>query len=292
MGDYIVRGSTTDGSIRAFAAITTEAVNTAQKMHKTSPVASAALGRLLTAASMMGAMLKSDDDIITLQITGDGPMGRVLAVSDNKSNIKGYVGNPLVDVPKRADGKLNVGGAVGNGYLTVIRDFGLKEPYIGKTPLVSGEIGDDLTKYFAVSEQVPSVVGLGVLVDVDYSIKAAGGFILQVMPDATDEAIDMIEKNIEGVTSVTDMIEGGFMPEDILNYLLRGFEFKINEKTDTKYHCNCSKEKVEKALIAVGKDELEAILEEDKKAQLTCQFCDKVYDFSEDDLRKLLKECK
>lgn len=292
MGDYIVRGSTADGSIRAFAAITTEAVNTAQKMHKTSPVASAALGRLLTAASMMGAMLKSDDDIITLQITGDGPMGRVLAVSDNKSNIKGYVGNPLVDVPKREDGKLNVGGAIGNGYLTVIRDFGLKEPYIGKTPLVSGEIGDDLTKYFAVSEQVPSVVGLGVLVDVDYSIKAAGGFILQVMPDATDEAIDMIEKNIEGVTSVTDMIEGGFMPEDMLGFLLRGFDFKVNEKTDTNYYCNCSKERVEKALIAVGKEELEAIIMEDKKAQLTCQFCDKVYDFNEEDLKELLKECK
>ena len=293
MKDYIVRAVTKNGAVRAFCAVTTNTVNEAYKMHKTSPVATAALGRLLTASAMMGAMLKSENETITLQLVGDGPIGRVLAVSDSNSNVKGYVANPLVDIPKNSKGKLDVGGAVGkDGYLVVTKDMGLKEPYIGKTPLVSGEIGDDLTKYFAVSEQTPSVVGLGVLVDIDYSVKEAGGFIIQVMPEATEEDISLLEENIKLVTSVTDMLSDGLLPENILEILLRGFEFEITQKRDTKYFCNCSRERVERALISIGEKELTDIIENDKKAQLTCHFCDKVYDFSEEELKTLLKQAK
>lgn len=293
MKDYIVRAVTKNGAVRAFCAVTTNTVNEAYKMHKTSPVATAALGRLLTASAMMGAMLKSENETITLQLVGDGPIGRVLAVSDSNSNVKGYVTNPLVDLPKNSKGKLDVGGAVGkDGYLVVTKDMGLKEPYIGKTPLVSGEIGDDLTKYFAVSEQTPSVVGLGVLVDIDYSVKEAGGFIIQVMPEATEEDISLLEENIKLVTSVTDMLSDGLLPENILEILLRGFEFEITQKRDTKYFCNCSRERVERALISIGEKELTDIIENDKKAQLTCHFCDKVYDFSEEELKTLLKQAK
>lgn len=293
MKDYIVRAVTKDGAVRAFCAVTTNTVNEAYKMHKTSPVATAALGRLLTASAMMGAMLKSENETITLQLVGDGPIGRVLAVSDSNSNVKGYVTNPLVDLPKNSKGKLDVGGAVGkDGYLVVTKDMGLKEPYIGKTPLVSGEVGDDLTKYFAVSEQTPSVVGLGVLVDIDYSVKEAGGFIIQVMPEATEEDISLLEENIKLVTSVTDMLSDGLLPENILEILLRGFEFEITQKRDTKYFCNCSRERVERALISIGEKELTDIIENDKKAQLTCHFCDKVYDFSEEELKTLLKQAK
>lgn len=293
MKDYIVRAVTKNGAVRAFCAVTTNTVNEAYKMHKTSPVATAALGRLLTASAMMGAMLKSENETITLQLVGDGPIGRVLAVSDSNSNVKGYVTNPLVDLPKNSKGKLDVGGAVGkDGYLVVTKDMGLKEPYIGKTPLVSGEVGDDLTKYFAVSEQTPSVVGLGVLVDIDYSVKEAGGFIIQVMPEATEEDISLLEENIKLVTSVTDMLSDGLLPENILEILLRGFEFEITQKRDTKYFCNCSRERVERALISIGEKELTDIIENDKKAQLTCHFCDKVYDFSEEELKTLLKQAK
>lgn len=293
MKDYIVRAVTKNGAVRVFCAVTTNTVNEAYKMHKTSPVATAALGRLLTASAMMGAMLKSENETITLQLVGDGPIGRVLAVSDSNSNVKGYVTNPLVDLPKNSKGKLDVGGAVGkDGYLVVTKDMGLKEPYIGKTPLVSGEVGDDLTKYFAVSEQTPSVVGLGVLVDIDYSVKEAGGFIIQVMPEATEEDISLLEENIKLVTSVTDMLSDGLLPENILEILLRGFEFEITQKRDTKYFCNCSRERVERALISIGEKELTDIIENDKKAQLTCHFCDKVYDFSEEELKTLLKQAK
>ena len=293
MKDYIVRAAAKDGSVRAFCAVTTNLVNEAQKIHSLYPVASAALGRLLTASAMMGAMLKSDDDLITLQITGNGPIGRVLATADCHSDVKGYVGNPAVDLPKNAQGKLDVGGAVGtDGYLTVIRDFGLKEPYVGKVPLVSGEIGDDLTSYFAVSEQIPSVVGLGVLVDVDISIKAAGGFIVQVMPEATEDTIEKLEENVKKITSVTKMLEDGMSPEDILNRALDGIDFDITDTIDTKYFCNCSRERVEKALVSVGKDELEDIIKNDKKAEIKCHFCDKVYNFDENDLKILLNKAK
>lgn len=293
MSDYIIRAVTDDGSIRAFGCITKDIVNEAFRHHKTSPVATAALGRLLTAASMMGAMLKGDKDTVSLQLTGGGPLGRVLAVSDSKSNVKGYAANPVVDMPLNSNGKLNVGAAVGtDGFLTVVTDIGMKEPYIGKIPLVTGEVGDDLTKYFAVSEQVPSAVGLGVLVDKDYTAKAAGGFIIQVMPEATEEDITRLETNLEAVKSVTALFEEGKTPEDILKILLVGFDYHITDTIDTKYYCNCSRERVEKALISLGTEEMEKIMEEDGKAELSCHFCSNKYNFTKDDLKKLLEEMK
>lgn len=289
MGDYIIRAVTADGSLRAFAADTTFLANKAHQMHKTYPIASAALGRLLTAASMMGTMLKSKGDTITLQLTGNGPIGRVMAVSDFEGNVKGYADNPLVDLPNNDAGKLNVGGAVGkDGYLTVIRDFGLKEPYIGRVPLVSGEIGDDLTSYFAVSEQTPSTVGVGVLVDVDLSVKCSGGFIVQVMPEAVDSDIDKLEENLSKIKSVTKMMEDGSTPEDMLKALLNGFDYEITEKRSVEYRCDCSRERVERAIISLGKKEIKKIIDEDGQAELTCHFCDSVYKFDKEELTSLL----
>lgn len=287
--DYIIRAVTSDGVLRAFAADTTNLANEAHKMHKTYPIASAALGRLLTAASMMGTMLKSEGDTITLQLTGNGPIGRVMAVSDFEGNVKGYVDNPLVELPNNDAGKLNVGAAVGkDGYLTVIRDFGLKEPYIGKVPLVSGEIGDDLTSYFAISEQTPSCVGVGVLVDVDLSVKCSGGFIVQVMPDATDADIDKLEKNISKIKSVTTLMNEGKTPEDILSLVLEGFDYTITENNSVAYKCDCSRERVERAIISLGKKEIKKIIDEDGEAELTCHFCDSVYKFDKEKLTDLL----
>ncbi len=289
--DYIIRAVSDTGSIRAFAAYTKATVNQAQIYHKTSAVVTAAMGRLVTAAAMMGATLKGGGDIITLQTNGDGPIGRMIAVTDSKSRVKVCVGNPNVELPLNSEGKLDVGAAVGkNGYLTVITDLGLKEPYIGKIPLVSGEIGDDLTSYFAISDQVPSAVGLGVLVDTDLSVKEAGGFIIQVMPGASDEEITKLEQNIAKVKSVTTLLDEGKQIEDILALVLEGIEFHITDRLDTEYYCNCSRERVEKTLITIGEKDLREIIETDGKAQLTCHFCDGVYDFSKDDLEKLLKE--
>ena len=269
MIDYLVRAVTDDGSIRAFGCITRDTVDMAREYHNTSPVATAAIGRLLTAASMMGAMLKGEKDLITLQMTGSGSLGRVIAVSGPDLRVKGYVGNPAVDMPLNSKGKLDVGGAIGNdGFLTVITDLGLKEPYIGKIPLETGEVGDDLVKYFAVSEQVPSVVALGVLVDKDLSVKNSGGFIIQVMPGATDEMIDKLEANIGNITSVTDMLEAGKTIEDILALALEGFDFHITDTSDVCYGCNCSKDRVRRVLASVGADELRAIIEEDGEAEL------------------------
>lgn len=291
MADYIIRAAADDGSVRAFACLTKDTVNEAFLHHQTSPVATAALGRLLTAASMMGAMLKGEKDVVTLQLTGNGPIGRVLAVTDSKSNVKGYVGNPEVDLPLNSAGKLDVGGAVGlDGYLTVITDIGMKEPYIGKIPLVTGEVGDDLTKYFAVSEQVPSAVGLGVLVDTDYTVKTAGGFIIQVMPEATDDDITKLENNLKNVKSVTALFEEGKTPENILELLLEDFDYHITEKTDTKYYCNCSRARVERALISLGAEEVRSIIDEDGQTQLSCHFCSKKYDFGREELEALYEE--
>lgn len=289
--DYIIRAVSDSGSIRAFAAYTKATVNQAQIYHKTSAVVTAAMGRLLTAAAMMGATLKGEQDIITLQTNGDGPIGRMIAVTDSQSRVKICVGNPNVELPLNSQGKLDVGTAVGkNGYLTVITDLGLKEPYIGKIPLVSGEIGDDLTSYFAISDQVPSAVGLGVLVDTDLSVKESGGFIIQVMPGASDEEITKLEENIAKVKSVTTLLDEGKTVEEILDIVLQGIEFHITDKLDTEYYCNCSRERVEKTLITIGEKDLREIIETDGRAQLTCHFCDGVYDFSKDDLERLLKE--
>ena len=293
MKDKIVRAVTDTGAVRAFAAATTTLANEAHRMHRTWPIASAALGRTLTAAAIMGWMLKSDKESVTLQLTGDGPMGRVIAVADSRAQVKGYVGDPLVDLPNNDAGKLNVGGAVGkNGYLTVIRDLGLKEPYIGRVPLVSGEIGDDLTSYFAISEQIPSSVGLGVLVDVDLSIKAAGGFLVQVMPEATEEDICRLERNIGAIASVTSMMEQGMCPEDMMEMLLEGFAYSITDETEPAYHCDCTRQRVERALISLGETELTKLIEEDGKAELTCHFCDKVYPFDKAELMALLDSAK
>lgn len=292
MEDYIVRATAANGFIRAFAAISTNTVEEARKIHGTTPVASAALGRMLTAGAIMGAMLKSEKDLITLQITGIGPLKGVLVTSDSKSNVKGYVVNPDADLPLKPDGKLDVGNAVGAGTLKIIKDVGLKDPYVGSIELISGEIADDLTYYFAQSEQVPSSVGLGVLVDTDCTIKHSGGFIVQLMPGADEEIIDKLEKKLMTIPYVTDMLNDGYSAEKMLEAILGDLELEILEKSPMQYKCTCSKDRVEKAIISLGKKEISQIIEEDKKAELTCQFCGKVYNFNETELKDiLLKAC-
>ena len=290
MEDYILRATAADGRIRAFAATSRNTVQKAREIHNTSPVVSAALGRLLTAAAIMGAMLKSPKDLITIQITGDGPISGIIATSDSSSNVKGYAVNPDIEMPLRADGKLNVGGAIGSGNLRIIKDIGLKEPYSGSIGLVSGEIAEDLTYYFAKSEQVPSSVGLGVLVDTDTSIKQSGGFIIQLMPDIDDDTVDRLEKKLLTIPYITDMLNSGFTPEMMLNEILGDFGVEILDKLPMDYRCSCSKERVGQALISLGKKELSKIIEEDKKAEVTCHFCNKVYNFTEDELKQLLIE--
>ncbi len=285
--DYIVRATAGNGSVRAFATKTKQTVNTAFLTHKTSPVITAALGRTLTAGALMGCMLKDDKDILTINIKGDGPAGGIVVTANNKIEVKGYCFNNIVDIPLKPNGKLDVSGAIGKGSLTVIKDLGLKEPYVGQIPLVSGEIAEDLTYYFATSEQVPSAVALGVLVDRDYSVKQAGGFVIQVMPNADEETISAIEQKMAKIKSVTSMFEDGMTPEDILNHILGEFDLNILDKTEVKFHCNCSKERVEKALLSIGKEELDDIIKTDKKATLHCHFCNKDYEFNEEYLKGL-----
>ena len=292
MNDYIVRATAGNGSIRAFAATTRDLVQHAREIHHTSPVASAALGRMLTAAAMMGSMLKGDKDLLTLQVRGDGPLQGIVVTSDSKSQVKGYVFNPNVEIPDLIPGKLNVSGAIGAGHLSVIKDIGMREPYAGKIELVTGEIAEDLTYYFAQSEQTPSAIGLGVLVETDTSIRRAGGFIIQLLPDATDEMIDRLEKKLATIPYVSDLLDMGQTPEDILNMILGDFDLNILDKIPTTFYCNCTRERVEKALISIGKDELEKIIREDKKANLHCHFCSKEYDFNEEQLVALLDEAQ
>lgn len=292
MSDYIVRATAGNGSIRAFAATTRDLVQHAREIHHTSPVASAALGRMLTAAAMMGSMLKGDKDLLTLQVRGEGPLQGIVVTSDSKSQVKGYVFNPNVEIPDLIPGKLNVSGAIGAGYLSVIKDIGMREPYAGKIELVTGEIAEDLTYYFAQSEQTPSAIGLGVLVETDTSIRRAGGFIIQLLPDATDEMIDKLEKKLATIPYVSDLLDMGRTPEDILEMILGDFDLNILDTIPTTFYCNCSREKVEKALISIGKDELEKIIKEDKKANLHCHFCSKEYDFNEEQLVTLLEEAR
>lgn len=293
MADYIVNAITSNGAIRVVAADTTELCNRAQQIHKMSPTASAALGRTLTAAAIMGSMLKSSEDSLTVQLNGGGPIGKVVAVSDGNANVKGYVGNPLVDLPLNNKGKLDVGGAIGcDGMLSIIRDLGLKEPYIGQVPLVNGEVAEDLTQYYATSEQLPTAVALGVLVDVDYSIKAAGGFILQVLPGAYDEDIDNVEKTVASISSITEMLDNGKKPEDIVEQLLKDYEIEYFENVPAQYRCDCSRERTDRALISIGKEELSKIINEDGKAQITCHFCDDVYEYNKEELEDLLESAK
>lgn len=292
MKDYIIRATAANGAIRVFVATTKNTVEIARQRHNLSPVASAALGRMMTAASIMGSMLKGENDLVTLQIRSLGPLKGIVVTADNKVNVKGYVFNPFVEVPNKYPGKLDVGAAVGEGYMSVIKDIGLKEPYSGRIKLVSGEIAEDLTYYFAKSEQTPSSVGLGVLVDTDLTIKAAGGFIIQLMPDAPDEVIDNLEKKLASIPYVTDMLDMGYTPEDILKVIIGDFEFEILENIPVKFYCNCDRSRVEKALISIGKDEIEKIIKEDKKALLHCHFCNKEYNFNEEELKTLLENAK
>lgn len=291
MKDYLIRAIDKSGSIRIFAATTTNLVEEAHRIHNTSPTATAALGRTLTISAMMGIMMKNDQDILTLKINGNGPIGLIMAVANNKGEVKGVVNNPEADLPSRSDGKLDVGGVVGdNGTLTVIMDLGLKEPYVGQTSLVSGEIAEDIASYYVISEQTPSVVSLGVLVGKDISCKAAGGFMIQVLPDAKEEDIVKIEKALENLEPVSTMIDKGMKPEDIMNRVLGEFEMEILEKSPLKYYCNCSREKIESVIISLGRGEIEAIIEEDEQAEVVCHFCDTKYQFGKDDLQKFLDE--
>lgn len=290
MSDILVRGSSTDGAIRVFVAITTELANKAQQIHHTYPTATAALGRTLTAAAMMGAGLKNENDSITIQFRGNGPLGRMVAVTNEKSEVRGYVENPFVDLPLNKKGKLDVGGAVGKGQLNIIRDLGLKEPYIGQVPIVTGEIAEDLTYYYASSEQIPTAIGLGVLVDTDNSVINSGGFMLQLMPEASEETAALLEEKMHTLPPITKMLSDGMSAEDILFFITDGFDMLMENKAIIpKYHCPCSVKKMEKALISIGKEELEKIIEEQGEAELTCQFCDNKYTFSKAELEELLK---
>jgi molecular chaperone Hsp33 len=287
--DHILRASAGNGSVRIFVADTKQTAQTSFDLHKTSPVMSAAMGRALTAAAIMGTMLKNTDDLVSIQIKGDGEGGGLTVTADNSVNVKGYPYNPMVDIPLKPNGKLDVQGALGYGTLTVIKDMGLKEPYVGQIPLVSGEIAEDLTYYFAKSEQTPSAVALGVLVDRDYTIKQSGGFIVQMMPDADDDVVAKLEQKLAGLDSVTNMLENGMTTEDILNEIAGEFDPQILDRIPVNYHCNCSRERVEKALISIGKKELAAIIEEDGKASMHCHFCNKDYEFNKAELEEILK---
>lgn len=290
--DYIVRASAADGQIRVFAATTRDLVEKARKIHGTSPVATAALGRLLTGAAMMGSMMKGMSDVLTVQIMGDGPIGSLTVTADSMARVKGFVQNSEVMLPASKEGKLDVGGAVGMGMLRVIKDLGLKEPYVGETELISGEIAEDLTVYFATSEQTPSSVALGVLMNRDNTVAQAGGFIIQLMPDATEEVISHLEQKLTEVTSVSGLLEEGMTPEEILEYIFAGFDLKLLDKIPTSYYCNCSKDRVEKALISLGAKELNAMIEDGEPITMNCHFCDSSYTFSVDELKELVQNCR
>lgn len=292
MKDYIVRATAADSQIRAFAITSKNIVETARRAHNTSPVATAALGRLLTAGAMMGAMMKGDKDLLTLQIKCGGPIRGITVTADACGRVKGYVDNPDVMLPPNAKGKLDVGGALGLGILNVIKDMGMKEPYIGQTELKTGEIGDDLTYYFANSEQVPSSVGLGVLMEKDNTVKQAGGFIIQLMPYAEDAVIDKLEKKLTGMASVTSYLDRGFTPERLLEELLGEFGLEILDQMDAEFSCNCSKERVEKVIASVGRKDLNEMIQEGKPIEVKCHFCNTAYEFDVEDLKRIIRRSK
>ena len=292
MTDYIVRATAAGSQIRAFAATTRELVETARQAHNTSPVATAALGRLLTGGAMMGVMMKGEEDILTIQVRGDGPIGGITVTADAKGNVKGYVNNPEVWLPANSRGKLDVGKAVGHGSLSVIKDMGLKEPYVGQTELQTGEIAEDLTYYFAASEQVPSSVGLGVLMEKNNTVKQAGGFLIQLMPFTDEAVIETLEKRLAEIPPVTTMLDEGLTPEQILEKLFEGMDMEINETMPARFFCNCSKERVSRALISVGRGELADMIHEGKELEVNCHFCGKNYTFSVEELKELLRKSK
>ncbi len=292
MSDYIVRATAANAQIRAFAATTRELVETARKAHDTSPVVSAALGRLMTGGVMMGVMLKGDKDLLTLQVSGDGPLKGMTVTADSKGNVKGYANNPEVMLPPNARGKLDVGGAVGQGLLRVVKDMGLKEPYVGQTVLQTGEIAEDLTYYFATSEQVPSSVGLGVLMEKDNTVKQAGGFIIQLMPFTEEQVIASLEQNLAEFTSVTQVLDEGKSPEEMLGMLLKGLDLEITDTMPAQFYCNCDKKRVEKAIISIGKRDIQEMISDNKNIEVNCHFCNTSYTFSVEELKELLKKSR
>ena len=292
MGDYIVRATAANSQIRAFAATTRDLVEYARAAHNTSPVATAALGRLLTGGAMMGVMMKGEKDLLTLQVKAGGPLNGMTVTADSRGNVKGYVGNPNVVLHANDKGKLDVAGAVGVGFMNVIKDMGLKEPYSGQVMLQTCEIAEDLTYYFATSEQVPSAVGLGVLMNKNNTVRQAGGFIVQLMPFAEEEVISRLEQNVQKINSVTNLLEEGHTPESLLEKVLEGFDVQINEKMDTRFCCNCSKERVAKALISIGRKELNEMIQEGKPIEMNCHFCNTNYTFTVEEMKEILRKCK
>lgn len=290
---YQIRAIDETKTVRVIVAITTDVVEEARRVHNLSKTAAATLGRTLTMTAIMGTNLKNEKDSLTVSIKGNGDAGTILATAKNDGNVKGYIENPMADRETRqSDGKLDVSGLVGDGFLTVTMDTGLKEPYVGRVPLVSGEIAEDFANYFTSSDQVPSAVGLGVLVDVDYTIKAAGGFLLQLMPGVEEDTIDRIEKNLSKISRVTSLIEEGKSAEDILNIVMEGFNMQVLERQELSYRCDCSKEKVGDAIVSIGPKEIEDMIIEDGKAHVSCYFCDKEYNFNREELEELLAEAK
>ena len=292
MADRLVRATAANAQIRAFACTTRELVEQARQAHDTSPVMTAALGRLLTAGAMMGSMLKDEEALLTLRIRSDGPAAGLTVTADAKGDVKGYALKPQVILPANEQGKLDVGGALGAGMLTVIKDMGLKEPYSGQIELQTGEIAEDLTYYFAVSEQIPSSVGLGVLMEKDNTVRQAGGFIIQLMPFAEEAVIVKLEENLKKISSVTSMLDQGMTPEDILGQLLDGMDLHITDTLPLHFSCDCSRERVEKVLLSIGKDELQDMIREGKEIEVNCQFCGKAYTFQVEELEGLLQQLK
>ena len=292
MNDYLIRGIAAEGTVRAFAIKSTELVAVARERHKTFPVVTAALGRLLSAGAMMGSMMKGDDDLVSLSIKGDGPIQSIMVTADSHGNVKGFPGNPSVDIPPKRPGKLDVGGAVGEGTLTVVMDLGLAEPYNGTVELQNGEIAEDLAYYFASSEQTPSAVGLGVMVDTNSEVKHAGGWIIQMMPNASEETIAKLEGKLASIEPVTTLMDKGMSPEDILGYILGDLDFEITDKKDVRFHCNCSKERVSKALATIKSEEIQDIIDEGKDIDVKCYFCNTMYSFTPAELEQILGERK
>ena len=292
ISDHVVRGTAAGGMVRGFAARTRETVQKARECHQTSPVVAAALGRLLTAGAMMGSMLKDPGELLTLLIRSDGPIASLTVTADSVGHVKGYAGNPDVWLPLNSVGKLDVASAVGQGSLTVVQDQPWGEPYASQLELFSGEIGDDIAAYFVTSEQIPTSVGVGVLVDTDLSVRQAGGFIVQLMPDCPEDVAAQLEENLTGLTSVTDMFENGMTPTEILDHVLRGLEFNVLEEKPVSFSCNCSRERTERILIAMGAQELQNLIDDYKPAELVCNFCSNTYVFTVDELRELLQESR
>lgn len=288
MSDYIVRGHAAGGTVRAFAADTTETVAEAMERHFAYPVVTAALGRLLTAGAMMGSMMKGEDDLITLTVKGDGPIGNITVSADSHGNVKGFAGNPQVEVPDKYAGKLDVGTAVGRGTLSVVMDLGLSDPYNGTVELQTGEIADDLAYYFTVSEQTPSAVGLGVMIDTDSSVKHSGGFIIQMMPDVSEETISAVESKLADLKPVTSMMDEGMTPEMILEHILGDLGLEITEHSDVRFHCNCSKERVSEALATLNQGDIQEMVDDGETIEVKCFFCNTAYNFTVDELKEML----